>query len=169
MLCLRFHQRQGSSGCNQPRRGCFSLLEVILAMAIFFGSAAVLSQLLLLAVRSARWGESMTEATFRCESKIAQLASGAAPLAAREAVPFADDEDWHYSVEIAPTRVPFLVRVTLTVVHQDGEKRDVEVSLARLFADPEALRRQQVVGPSATVPPVPLSVEEMLGLAEEAP
>lgn len=145
------------------------MLEVILAMAIFFGSAAVLSQLLLLGMRSARWGESMTEATFRCESKIAELASGAAPLIAHEAIPFSDDEDWHYRVEIAPTRVPFLVRVTLTVAHQNGEKRDVEVGLARLFADPEALRRQFVVDTSVTVPLGPLSVEEMLGLAGEAP
>jgi len=168
MFCLRFHRPHVSSLCIRRCRGGFSLLEVLLAMAIFFGSAAVLSQLLLLGMRSARWGEGMTEATFRCESKIAQLASGAAPLVAREAVPFADDEDWNYSVEIAPTRIPSLVRVTLTVAHQNGEKRDVEVSLARLFADPEALRRQQVV-PSTTMPPIPLSVEEMLGLVEEAP
>jgi type II secretory pathway pseudopilin PulG len=147
----------------------FSLLEVVLAMALFFGSSAVLSQLLLIGARAARWGEQMTEATLRCESKMSDLVSGAARLEARDGVPFPDDEDWQYSVDVTPTPIPSLVRVTLTVVHRVGERQDIEVGLARLFATSENADIARRVPLASTAPSQPLSVEEMLGLTGGAP
>ena len=54
-------------------RGGFSLLEVILALAILIGILAVLSELVGLGVRNARVARAMTQAQLLCESKLAEI------------------------------------------------------------------------------------------------
>ncbi len=87
-------------------RNGFSLLEVVLALAIFFASAAALSQLLLVGVKTARWTEHASEAALRCESKLAEIVAGLEPARLEPATPFDDDEHWEFEVEVVPTGVP---------------------------------------------------------------
>jgi hypothetical protein len=155
----------------------------------------------------------MTEATLRCESTMAELTSGALPIADTRDALFLDDPQWEYSLEVMPALMPSLVRVTVTVLHRTGKHADVEASLARWFANeaygiapslfagegwsggeagvgrpplrsppPQGGRGSVAVGrgfgvsdawPSAIDPAAaqtaPLSIEEMLGLTQEAP
>lgn len=158
-------------------RSGFSLLEVVLALAIFLASVAAIGQLLRIGMRSAQWGAMTSDATLRCESIMAELVAGIAPLENRTAsffpngegleredrAPELDEEQWEYEVEVAPTEIPALVRVKVTVRHLVGEEPDLEIALARLVADPDAFAPlDDTFEPLVALPPAPLTVAEML-------
>jgi len=149
-------QQVGGTGLPRVKACAFTLLEVVISLAIFFIAAAALSQLVLVGVRSARWAELVSEGTLRCESELAALTSGLKPLESTGPVEFSDNPDWTYEVDVAPTGVPNLVRVTVTVRHyrtEDREQADVEVSLAQLVATEQA-------GSTSEQPAVAGSAEE---------
>ena len=58
------------------RRPAFSLLEVLLSLAIMVGAIAALSALIEVGIRHAVVARSMTEAQLLCESKMAEITSG---------------------------------------------------------------------------------------------
>ena len=60
------------------RRAGFSLLEVILAMAILAGAIAVLGEAGRLALRNAGYARDMAQAQLLCESKMAEIVTGIA-------------------------------------------------------------------------------------------
>ncbi len=124
-------------------RQAFSLLEVILALAILAGAVAVLGQLGRSGLENARLARDLTLAQLYCESKMAEIAAGLSPVDAQEGVPFEDTDepaaDWTYTVEVNPTGQDGLLEVRV-IVSQDPavEIRPVEYSLVRWMADPEA-------------------------------
>ena len=60
-----------------PRSSGFTLLEVILALAILAGSMAVLGQLVQMGMTNARKAEDMTQAVIAAESIMAEVVCGA--------------------------------------------------------------------------------------------
>ena len=170
MIDLRERQEILRSGLARAagRRGRgprgFSLLEVVLALAIFFMSAAALSQLLRAGTAAATWGDRLTEATLRCESKLSEIVASPERPRSETATVSLDDEDWESEVEVAPTGVPGLLRVTATVRHVSGDERDVEVSLVRLLAHSSGLEAPQAAAALAPAAASSLSVEQMLGI-----
>lgn len=150
---------------RRPRvRRAFSLLEAILASGIFIAAMAVLGSLIDLGLFSARLAKLATMGQLRCESKIEELAAGIEPLVAGEAVPFPDDDAWRYSVEIAPTEIPTLVKVVVRVEHMaDEETPDYECRLARWLAIPPP---PAPAAPEA--PGVPVTIAELLGVGGSA-
>jgi Tfp pilus assembly protein PilV len=119
------------------RRG-LSLFEVILALAIFMGSIAAIGQLITNGVRGAVFARLETQAVIRCESKLAEMLSGAAPLRASSGTAFPDDPSFTWSVAIAPTQHPSLYSVEVTVAHVSTTSiGKVSYSLRRLVRDPQ--------------------------------
>jgi len=70
---------QASSGTRGQRQGArkgFSLLEIVLALAILSGSMAVLGEAVRLSMENARVTRNLTDAQLYCESKMAELQAG---------------------------------------------------------------------------------------------
>ena len=127
-----FHRPRGST-----RRG-LSLFEVLLALAIFVGALAALSQLLYNGMRGAVQSKLRTEAVFRCESKLGEVIAGALPFQNVSGAPFEDDPAWNYSVTLLPGLNDQLFTVQVTVEHPGATSaaRD-KFSLTRLVRDPQ--------------------------------
>ncbi|MBN2024885.1 MAG: prepilin-type N-terminal cleavage/methylation domain-containing protein [Pirellulales bacterium] len=127
---------------NGTRHG-FSLLEVILALAILTGAIAVLGELARVALDSARRARDTTYAQLLCRSKMAEITSGAYHPEAVSRVPLGTStdpgwSDWLYSIELAPTDQDGLIVVRVTVEENlPPEKRPVRYSLTQWMIDPD--------------------------------
>ncbi|NUQ64425.1 MAG: type II secretion system minor pseudopilin GspI [Pirellulales bacterium] len=125
-------------------RQAFSLLEIILALAILAGAVAVLGQLSNAGFENARLARDLTLAQLYCESKMAEIVAGLSPVEAQQGVPFEDTEDpaaleWTYTVEVNPAAQDGLLEVRVTVSQDPAvHAKPVEYSLVRWMADPEA-------------------------------
>jgi prepilin-type N-terminal cleavage/methylation domain-containing protein len=149
-----------------PRKG-MTLLEVIVATAIFVGGMAILGQLLQFGLMASRANQRKTIALLRAESKMEELASGMLLLEAMdEPIPFEDDWSWTWSIAVEPTPIQGLMLVALRVEHRENEEdeaADVDFELSRLIVDPQ-WRLPPELGPAEGLAPTPITVPEMLGL-----
>lgn len=128
---------------TRSRRRAFSLLEIILALAILAGAVAVFGQLGRSGLENARLARDLTMAQLYCESKMAEIAAGLAPVESQQGVPFEESEDpaddWTYTVEVNPAAQDGMLEVRVTVAQDPAiESKPVEYSLVRWMADPEA-------------------------------
>jgi type II secretion system protein I len=119
------------------RKRGFSLLEVILSLAILGGAIAVLGEAARLAMRNAAFTRDMTRAQLLCESKLAEIMSGitSADSIQRAVIENAagpGEANWLYSIERTALDEEDLVSVRVTVVRdQPTEKHPVSFSLVR--------------------------------------
>ena len=131
-------QRAASRGNSTQRtRGGLTLLEILLALAIFFGSLVVLSQLAWNGTRAAVQARLKTQAIIRCEAKLAEVLAGAEKLQPMTRVPFPDNTEWKWSLSISETVYPDLLQLDVTVSHSgNSQLAKVEFSLRRWMRDP---------------------------------
>ena len=127
---------------NRRTRGtqaAFTLLEIILALAILAGCLAVLGEVIRLGVQSADESRALARAHLLAASKLAEITSGAIPPDPATSVPFETDplQEWTYSIAVSPTSDLNLlaVRVTVTRDVRSGHP-PLEYSLLRWVADP---------------------------------
>lgn len=119
------------------RRAALTLLEIVLALAIFFGSIAVLSQLAWNGTRAAVQARLKTQALVLCEAKLAEVLVGATPMQPQSNVPYPDDPTWTWSLAEADTKFPELRAIEITVSHKGGNSLgNVTQSLRRWVRDP---------------------------------
>jgi type II secretion system protein I len=132
------------------RRG-LSLLEVILAIAIFGMSLAIIGELVRIGNRSAAAARDLSDAQRLASNILNEIAAGITPPAAVSGEVCPEDESWLYSVTVAETDVAGLLAVTVTV-EQDPEmaSRPVSFSLVRWVADPAALPTEESTSESST-------------------
>jgi len=120
----------------------FSLLEVILALAILTGAIAALGEVARQGMRCGRIARDTARAQLICESKLNEITAGIAALSSVSGsqcdVQFApSDPPWIYSVDVSPASEPGFVIVTVTVTQDvDPAFRPVKVSLVRWMLDP---------------------------------
>jgi general secretion pathway protein I len=139
---------QSSRRRRRGRRG-FSLLEVILALAILTGAIAVLGELARQGIESTRIARDTSRALLLCENKLAEITSGLVDPEQMYDVPCDQAADgslaglqtqlssWLYSVELASLDVPGLVAVRVSVYQNlPPETEPVECSLVRWIVDP---------------------------------
>ena len=91
-----------------PRRSRagLSLVEVILAIAILGLSLVLIGELVRLGGRSSRTARELATAQMLCESKMAEIASGAATATTTTTpVLFDDFPDWKYTIDRKSTRL----------------------------------------------------------------
>ena len=140
---MRANSPRGRAGRTRPRRArdAFTLLEIILSLAILCGAIATLGELSRLGMRQAEKARDLTQAQLLCQSKLAEITAGLAPAEAQESVPFepTDDEaesEWLYSIEVNPAAEAGLLEVRVTVTKDLPEtRRPVEFSLVRWVVD----------------------------------
>lgn len=108
------------------RRNAFSLIEVILALAILATSLVMLSQLLGLGIRNARESQGLTEAHMIAETVMESVALGLIPpdpvtdmniSMTTDLNTFAVEQDtpWVYSIDWEPAPVDGLIMVMVQV------------------------------------------------------
>ena len=86
----------------------FSLLEVIIAMAILAGGIAILGQVIRIGTQSASDSRNLTTAQVLCESTMSELIARVLPLESVQRTPFETNSDWLYSVIIRSTEEEYL-------------------------------------------------------------
>lgn len=136
---------------KSPRRSGFTLLEVILALAILVGALAVLGELADQGLTNARTAASLAEAQLLCESKLAEVTAGLVPLSAVTAAPIETDPNWTYSIVVDQTLDQGLVVVRVTVAENlPPAQQPAEFTLSRWMIDPTYAAEQAAAAASST-------------------
>ncbi len=127
------------SGINANRvRYGLTLLEVIIALGIFLASMSAISQLISNGTQASIQGRLMTQAIMRCESKMAEVIAGVEAMEAVEDVPFADDENWLWSMEVVAGPEEGLLELYVFVQYVGGSTlSNTSFSLNRFVRDPQ--------------------------------
>ena len=134
-----------SSRPSPKGRGGFSLLEVILALAVLAGALAVLGEAIRLGMRNAQVSRDLTQAQLLCESKLAEIAAGLTLSDPVQGAPFdcvvGDGQTgWFYSISRETMGEEGLLLVCVTVTQDlPPEKRPVQFALFRWIPDPAAV------------------------------
>lgn len=123
-------------------RGGFTLLEVILALAILLTSLAAIGNLVHNAYRNAARVRDLTRAQLIAEAILAELNAGSLPLETAAEAPVEDIDDtvepgWLYSIDVMPLELVGLLSVQV-VVSQDPAlvAYPVQYSLTQWVLDP---------------------------------
>ena len=132
--------------CRHQSRGGFSLLEMLLALAILGGSLAILSRIVETGTSAAIESRCLSEARLACQAKLSETlldaASGVQPQSVMtvpmESFDSASTTPMNYSVEIgqAPIDGLLLIRVSVQVQSSDGKASLANYSLTRWIIDP---------------------------------
>ncbi len=124
---------------NQITPHGFTLLEVILALAILAGSMAALGEVMQLAHRNATMTEAETQAQILAASLMDEFASGSRKLdvADQQTIDDKSDPPWVYSVAIENTNINELVAVHLRVEQKmDARLQPASFELVRWMPNP---------------------------------
>jgi type II secretion system protein I len=117
----------------------FTLLEIILALAILAGSLAALGEVMRLADQNATLTEGETQAQILAASLMDELVSGARQLSAVSQAGLESDADppWVYSVDIQNTQYEELVSVRVSVEQQlEARLQPARFELVRWMPNP---------------------------------
>jgi general secretion pathway protein I len=120
------------------RRG-ITLYEVVLALAIFSGAMAAISQVIATGARAALQARLQSQAILLCESKMGELLGGVIPPQPVSEASFASDpslEGWTWSLAINTGPRTGLTSVEVSVACRSaGSQVDASFTVARLVRD----------------------------------
>lgn len=140
------------------RQAAFTLLEMVLALALFLGAITVLAQVAWNGQRAAIQSRLRTEAAFRCESKLSELLSGLEIFQTQQGIAFPDDPNWTWSATIIAGQYADLLHVKVTVNHRGRHPAaNAEFSLERWTRDPSLFAAAAVNQSATGVSNVPTS------------
>jgi type II secretion system protein I len=119
------------------RRPGLSLLEVLVAMAIFLFSIVAIDRLVIAGADRALEVRYRSEAIQIAQTKLAEAAMGAIPLSSQGATPLEEDPDWQWSLDAEQASVTNLWNVTVSVSRSgpDGSAREY-CTLTQMVLDP---------------------------------
>ncbi len=123
---------------KREQRSAFTLLEVILALAILAGAVAILGEVMSIAGRSASDAQAESKAQMLASSVMDEMLAGLVPMTQQSRSPLDSDSaiPWVYSVTLTDTAFVGLSAVEV-VVEQDLEKqfRPVKYRLVRWVSE----------------------------------
>jgi type II secretion system protein I len=122
------------------QRSAFTLLEVILSLAILAGALAALGEVMRLADRSASIAEDETQAQILAASIMDELQAGSRELTAvqQSALNTGDDPPWVYSIETEQTQYDELITVRVRVEQQlEPRLQPAQFELVRWMPNPD--------------------------------
>jgi hypothetical protein len=113
-------------------------LEVVIALAIFLGAVAVISEIVSTGSRAAIRAQLQSEAVLRAETRLHEVVAGAYPLEIVQGMAFEDDPKWQWSLLILDGPHPDVLHLEVTAAHvQSSGTVDAEFTLTRLMRDPQ--------------------------------
>lgn len=125
------------------KRNAFSMLEILLALAILGGALAVLSQIVGTGVDSASSARDLALARLICQSKLAEtMLSGVTPVPIPSSPVESPDSSsttpFFYAVDVAPASLDGMLAIRVSVEGQDpdGGPALASFSLTRWIIDP---------------------------------
>ncbi|MDE0862405.1 MAG: prepilin-type N-terminal cleavage/methylation domain-containing protein [Rubripirellula sp.] len=138
-------KRQGARRKPLKRRG-FSLLEILLALAILGGSLAILSRIVDIGISAAREGRDLAIARMICQGKLSEVLLNSTagftpqsqPLAPVDSFDSQSMTSFEFSVEVQPGQLAgiLLIRVLVEAQNPDGGEPLARYSLVRWMIDP---------------------------------
>ncbi len=122
---------------REQARGGITLLEVLIALAIFLGAITVIGQIVSTGSQAAIAAQQKEEAVRRCETVLAETLAGIIPLQ-NSGSTFEDDPNWSWSVIVLDGPHIDLLAIEVLVVHsnQFGDPNE-EFTLTRWVRNPE--------------------------------
>ena len=129
--CQRHKQRAQHSG--------FSLIEVLIALAIFLGSLTTIAWFLDIAAQSSLEARKLTAAMLLCETKMEETLAGIYPLESTSNQSFEDNAEWNWSMDVSDGPVSGLLSVTIEITSSETPTAIPVFSLNRWMRDPETL------------------------------
>jgi general secretion pathway protein I len=132
---MRYRHSTGPGRARGGRRG-LSLLEVIVALAIFLLSLVALSHLVVQSSDRAVEVQQRAQAARLSQSKMAEVAAGAVPLQSQGETPFDEEPDWYWAIEAEQGSVSGLWTVRVRVTHQGPSGGRQESTLSQMLLDP---------------------------------
>jgi len=135
-----------------PPRG-ISLLEVVIALAIFLAATTVIGQLISTGSQAAIGAQLKAEAARRCETVMSEAIAGVVPLETSGDVAFEDDPHWTWSLVVAEAPVTDLVQIEARVNRQTrAGQPPTTMSLVRWVRDPALWTQSTVESSSGGTP-----------------
>ena len=122
------------------RRSAFTLLEIILSLAILAGSLAALGEVMRLADQNASMTGDETQAQILAASIMDELVAGSRSLSAVSQAPMdtTDEVPWLYSVELENTQYEQIVSVRVRVEQQlEARLQPAHFELVRWLPNPD--------------------------------
>lgn len=134
-------------------RAGLSLLEVLIALAIFLFSMVIIGRLIIMGGERALEVKLEGYATQLCQSKLAEVSSGAIPLSGQGEVPFEEDPNWVWSLEAEEADAPGLWRINIRVTRQQPAQPKFECAIRQLVLDPAMRGGTTSAAPAGTDTP----------------
>jgi type II secretion system protein I len=113
-----------------------SLLEVLIALAVFVMSTTGLIFLMGIATDNAIETQMRSQAMSLCQSKLAEASCGSIPLTGSGKAECEDDKDYQWSMDVAPGSFASLSTVTVTVSRKRANGKEFECSMSQMVLDP---------------------------------
>lgn len=124
--------------CVRRRRAGMTLLEVLIALAIFLAAISVIGQLVATGSQAATGAQFRGEASRRCETVMAEAVAGIIPLQTTGEVPFEDDDRWRWSLTVLDAAHADMLQIEAIVTRYDSQNQPQSTfNLVRWIRDPE--------------------------------
>jgi prepilin-type N-terminal cleavage/methylation domain-containing protein len=117
------------------RRRAFSLLEVILSIAILGGAMVVIGHGFFLGYRSVRNARLIGQANRLADSSMAELAAGVVEPVSVSSQAIPNEKGWVYSIDIQRAPVQGLL-TAIVKVENPTSRPPMSISITRLVIDP---------------------------------
>ncbi len=116
----------------------FSLLEVLLSIAILGGAMVVIGQLVNIGYRSAIEARIRSDANILVDGKMAEVSAGIIELESVSSSLIEENPDWMYSVDVQESTQLGLLMVTVSVEQTPNSTANpISMSVIRYMPDPE--------------------------------
>ena len=122
---------------RRPARRGLSLLEVLVALAVFLLSLIGLGFLLAVAGNTAMETQYRTQAATICQSKLAEVVAGSIPLDGSSGGDVEEDPAYQWSMEVQSGGPQGLSNVTIKVTRKRADGSTMECSLSQMVFDPK--------------------------------
>ena len=130
------HLSKRHDGSLPVQRG-MTLLEVVIALALFFAAMSAIAEILRMGRDSSVKAQLQAEASLLGESKLNEVLAGIVPMTSVQSQVFADSPRWTWSLTVEDDASLSLKHLFLTVNHLNSAgKSDHQVQFARWLRDP---------------------------------
>lgn len=114
----------------------FTLIEVLLALALFVGSAAALSRLIIIGIENAEFAKEQTEAMIIAEARWSELESGILTISSLGTFPAEEFPGWQWTMAANADQTTGLYQVVLNVQKiVEAPRVGYTLKLTRLWFD----------------------------------